>query len=299
MLELQQKLSSNTVVIAGSIIHADESENTFQITSQVLRSGEANPLEYHKRHHTSEKGVLYTNKKELDSKAGEVDGLRFDYRGLKFGLEICYDHDKNALKGGQPLDVQILIADGQCPRARNTTLVDGGLFIHCELNSKNSSLSYERKPSMIATVTKQQIPKHRSHVAMPVENLLQFKEVETEASKEGSLQIQTAKVAVVGAREQLQKLCRAAFFNDQLSNSLITLGDFEAKKSKFLDVLKDSLPRMSMSEKANLYQIIKDAREDQDHPFNLISQECGFHKLSGSGRTKTWQKALIAPPTNK
>ncbi|MCF6764918.1 hypothetical protein L3V82_03960 [Thiotrichales bacterium 19S3-7] len=67
----------------------------------------------------------------------------------------------------------------------------------------------------------------------------------------------------------------------------------ENRKKIFLYELQNSiLPELSIQGKCQLYDEINKARTDIDHPFHLISQESGFHKITGSGRTKTWQNAL-------
>ncbi|ODN41455.1 carbon-nitrogen hydrolase family protein [Piscirickettsia litoralis] len=154
MKQLQDKIKTNTLVISGSILHANKGKGTYQITALILRQGEKELIFYHKRNPTNDIGFVSPEGPELTCVAGEELGT-FQYRGVNFGIEICLDHQNRALinQGSKPLDVQILIADGQCPTARNTHLVPDGYFIHSELDHKNPDTESKKKYGSTSKIT--------------------------------------------------------------------------------------------------------------------------------------------------
>ncbi len=75
-------------------------------------------------------------------------------RPVHCGIEICQDHEEgvlvSTLRGHRKLDLQILISYGQCKRDRSVVLNDdGGLFIQCELDSKENFLQGKGEFGMV------------------------------------------------------------------------------------------------------------------------------------------------------
>jgi len=61
--------------------------------------------------------------------------------GLKFGIEICFDHGNGVLKNrGVPVHFQIVVSDWVNTDASNCSLVPGGYFIHASTNAGETKL---------------------------------------------------------------------------------------------------------------------------------------------------------------
>ncbi|WP_416430869.1 hypothetical protein [Piscirickettsia salmonis] len=81
-----------------------------------------------------------------------------------------------------------------------------------------------------------------------------------------------------------------------IKSSELCHNELSDMKSEFLIQFKTMLHSRSegmlLVKLIDLYQDVKGARADKSHPLHWICQEQGIHKLSGSGRTKTWQLIL-------
>jgi len=95
-------------------------------------------LEYSKKREAGDDDLInryfHLRKRRLYFGVGQKKGI-FNWRGLRVGLEICYDHSCKALKNDVSvgdLDLQILVSCGQTFKKDNMVIKEGGLGLSCD-----------------------------------------------------------------------------------------------------------------------------------------------------------------------
>ena len=131
--KIQSTLDHHTLVIAGAIDYATKDAANYKITSHILSATQAQY--YDKKIPTTKLRIL--NNKVLEMERGNKTGI-ISFNGRKIGLEICQDHEGQALLSeiqNDKVDIHVLLSVGQHYRLDSICSVQPqkkGVFIQCE-----------------------------------------------------------------------------------------------------------------------------------------------------------------------
>ena len=119
-------IPANMLCVAGSMEWVESNQ---EHVSALVVGGNGFSFRYDKKNPT-----------DYERKRGFVPGTTkntFEWQTLKFGMEICQDHEERTLMAtGQKVDIHILLSFGQLGRDHNLAIgLGGGIFIQCELET--------------------------------------------------------------------------------------------------------------------------------------------------------------------
>lgn len=136
-------LSKGKVIIPGTVLRTD-GENLYN-TAYVFADGKLIHT-YNKETETNESSVY-----KMPYETGNNSSSTFEWKGKRFGLEICRDHGMGRLKKylgkskEEEVDYQIILANNSSFSPRNLAIKEDGLAILVDGMSDNPSVSVTNK----------------------------------------------------------------------------------------------------------------------------------------------------------